>query len=131
MSLGAAVAQSSSSAISIRQDFEMSSSVTVPAKGGIEFNAQINGQGPFRLLFDTGASVNVLSSTTAQLLGLQVEGDPIQIAAAGGYAIVRRARVDMLQIAGLILHDQTFYVMALPWGQRSDLAGAMGYELLS
>jgi hypothetical protein len=131
MSLGAGVAQSSSSAAPIRQDFEMPSSIMVPAKDGVEFNAQINGRGPFTLLFDTGSGVNILSAETAQLLGLQVEGDPLQVAAAGGYATVRRARVETLQIAGLVLHNQTFYVMALPWEHRSNLAGAVGYELWS
>jgi predicted aspartyl protease len=108
-----------------------SGTVTVPATGGVEFSAQINGRGPFKLIFDTGAGVNILSATTAKQLGLHVEGDPLQVAGVGGYATVRRARVNTLRIGSLVLHDQTFYVMALPWEHRSGLAGAVGHELLS
>jgi Aspartyl protease/PDZ domain len=107
-----------------------SGTVKVPAKGGVEFNAQVNGEGPFTLIFDTGAGVNVLSTTVAKHLGLQIEEEPLQLAGAGGFATVRRAHIDTLQIGNLMLHDQTFYVMSLPWEHSTGPAGAVGYELL-
>jgi Aspartyl protease/PDZ domain len=132
MTLRIGFAQVHPCAVPVRKDFEMppSGTVTVPAKGGVEFNAQVNGKGPFALIFDTGAGVNVLSTTAAKHLGLQVEGDPVQLSGAGGFTTARRAHVDTLQIDGLVLHDQTFYVMSLPWEPRGGPVGAVGYELL-
>jgi len=38
--------------------------VTVPAEGGLIFQMKVNGQGPYRTVFDTGA-VNVMSASFA------------------------------------------------------------------
>jgi predicted aspartyl protease len=46
-----------------------SGQVTVPAEGGLAFQMKVNGQGPFKTVFDTGA-VNVMGATFAQQLGL-------------------------------------------------------------
>ncbi len=114
------------------KDWELPSSgtVTVPAKNGVEFDAMIDGKGPFRLIFDSGAGVNVLSPAVAKQLGLRVGGDPLLLKGTGGSVLSRAVHVDTLRIGGLALHDQMFYVSPMPWGDRPGPVGAVGYELM-
>ncbi|MGI4830913.1 MAG: aspartyl protease family protein [Janthinobacterium lividum] len=49
-----------------------SGQVTVPAEGGLTFQMKVNGKGPFKTVFDTGA-VNIISANFAAQLGLRVE----------------------------------------------------------
>ena len=42
--------------------------VSVPAEGGLIFEATINGKGPFKAVFDTG-SVNILSANSGPQAG--------------------------------------------------------------
>ena len=56
-----------------------SGQVTVPAEGGLTFQMKVNGQGPFKTVFDTGG-VNLISANFAAQLGLQV-GEKAQLAA--------------------------------------------------
>lgn len=114
-------------------DFEMPASgmVVVPAKGGVEFDAMFNGQGPFRLIFDSGASMNVVSPAVAKQLGLRPEGPVIQATGAGSSSVpTQSANVAQVRIGDLVLHDQTFVVLPLPWGDRPGPVGAVGYELM-
>lgn len=117
--------------IPFRKDYQMppSGEVTVPAEGGLIFEARINGQGPFKALFDTG-SVNFTSARFAHQLGLKLTTGEVTFGTSSLATIqVRKAHVDTLQIGDLTVHDQTFYVADLP-----DDGGvphlAVGYELL-
>jgi hypothetical protein len=108
-----------------------SGKVVVSAKGGVEFDALINGKGPFRLIFDSGAGVNALNPTIARQLGLRVEGPSQIILGAGSGSLTEQAaNVALVRIGDLALHDQKFYIMPMPWGDRSGPAGAVGYELM-
>lgn len=49
-------------------------------EGGLVLMMKINGQGPFRTVFDTGA-VNVVSTTFAKLLGFKAEEAPVHFGA--------------------------------------------------
>lgn len=114
-------------------DFEMPASgeVVVPAKGGVEFDAMLNGQGPFRFIFDSGASMNVLTPAVAQQLGLHPEGPVIQAAGAGSDSIPTQiTRVDQVRIGDLVLHDQAFLILPMPWGDHPGPVAAVGYELM-
>ena len=108
-----------------------SGKVVVSARGGVEFDAMINGKGPFRLIFDSGAGVNTLNPTIAKKLGLRVDG-PSQIILGAGSSSLREqaANVALLRIGDLALHDQKFYIMAMPWDDRSGPVGVVGYELM-
>ncbi len=108
-----------------------SGTVIVPAQGGVEFDAYLNGQGPYRLILDSGAGVNILSPAVASQLHLQVEGDPLGLAGAGGPAQAKAARLDSLRIGSLEARGQWFYVLPMPWGDKPGPVGAVGYELLS
>jgi hypothetical protein len=102
--------------------------VTVAAEGGLIFQAKINGQGPFKLLFDTGSS-NLLNASFARHLGLPLEGN-VKIGAGGGTLEGQTAHVDTLQIGDLVLRSQTFYVIDVPWDPSDPQVGAIGYEVM-
>jgi predicted aspartyl protease len=114
-------------------DFELpaSGTVMVPAKGGVEFDALLNGQGPFRLIFDSGASANALSPAVAKQLGLRTEGPVIQATGAGSGSIATQAaNVAQVRIGDLVLHDQTFLIVPLPWQDRPGPVGEVSYEMM-
>ena len=113
-----------------QNDYTMPASgvVTVAAEGGHIFQAKINGQGPFKLLFDTGSS-NLLSASFARHLGLPLEGN-VKIGAGGGTLEGQTAHVDTLQIGDLVLRNQTFYVIDVPWDPSDPQVGAIGYEVM-
>jgi hypothetical protein len=122
-------------AIAFRKDYTMppSGEVTVPAEGGLIFQAKINGKGPFKALFDTGA-VNFMSAKFAHRLGLKLDTEGIKFGTSSPATMqVHKARVDTLQIGDLVLHDQTFYVSGLPDDGSSEGGSpefVVGYELL-
>jgi hypothetical protein len=114
-------------------DFEMPASgkVVVSAKGGVEFDAMLNGQGPFRLIFDSGASMNVLSPAVAKQIGLRPEGPVIQATGAGSSSTATQAaNVGQVRIGELVLHNQAFLILPMPWVGRPGPVGAVGYELM-
>lgn len=74
---------------------------------------KVNGQGPFRTIFDTGA-VNVISANFAKQLGLKVEEKATDFGAIGGAIKARTVHVDTLTIDDLIVKDQLFYVLDIP-----------------
>jgi len=72
---------------------ELRTEGTVLVEGGLVLMMKINGQGPFRTVFDTGA-VNVVSTTFAKLLGFKAEEAPVHFGAIGGVITVHTAHVD-------------------------------------
>ncbi len=111
-------------------DYTMPSSgqVTVPAEGGLTFDMKINGQGPFRTVFDTGG-VNVVSATLAKRLGLKAEQGPVSFGAIGGAVTVHTAHVDTMNIGDLVVRDQTFYVLDIPQ-DSGEPTMIVGWELM-
>ncbi len=105
-----------------------SGQVSVRADGGLIFPMKINGQGPFRTVFDTGA-VNVVSVSFAKRLGLKVEEAPVQFGAIGGSITVHTAHVDTLTIGDLVVRDQRFYVLDIP-SASGDPEMLVGWELM-
>jgi len=110
------------------------SAVATPVEihsGHVYVDAFINDQGPFHLLFDTGA-VNVLTPGAAQRLGLKVNTN-VSASGTGGVQAGGSARVKAVRLAGLSLTDQTFYVLDLPSGTADDGAvdGLIGWEWLN
>jgi len=87
--------------------------VTVPAEGGLIFQMKVNGQGPYRTVFDTGA-VNVMSASFAKQLGLTIDEKPIDFGAIGGGVKARTVHVEKLTVGGLNIGNQTFYVLDIP-----------------
>jgi Aspartyl protease/PDZ domain len=117
--------------IPFRKDYQMppSGQVSVPAEGGLIFQATIDEKGPFEAVFDTG-SVNILSANLARKLGLKIDTRGVEFGTSSPANVqVHKTHVDTLQIGDLLVRDQTFYVLDLP----DDSGGpsfAVGYELL-
>jgi hypothetical protein len=118
-------------AIPFRKDYQMppSGEVSVPAEGGLIFQATIDGKEPFKAVFDTG-SVNVISANMARKLGLKLDAQELQFGTSSPANVqVHKTRVDTLQIGDLLVRDQTFYVIDLP-DDNGGPSFVVGYELL-
>ena len=118
-------------AIPFRKDYQMTPSgeISVSAEGGLIFQATINGKGPFKAVFDTG-SVNILSANLARKLGLTLDTQGVEFSTSSPANVqVHKTHVDTLQIGGLLVRDQTFYVIDLP-DENGAPSFAVGYELL-
>ena len=102
--------------------------VTVPADGGLIFQMKINGLGPYRAVFDTGA-VNLISATFAQQLGLKIDEKSTDFGAIGGSVKARTVYVDTLTIGELNIKNQTFYVLDIP-SDAGTPQMAVGWEFM-
>jgi predicted aspartyl protease len=91
-------------ATSVEVPFELSSS-------HIYVDVEINGQGPFHFIFDTGA-VNMLTPQAAQRLGLTVSGN-VEATGTGGRQDAGKTEVKSVAVGGVALRDQGFYVVEL------------------
>jgi predicted aspartyl protease len=101
---------------------------TVPAINGVELKAQINGQGPFDAILDTGAG-NLMTASLARRLGLKL-GGAVTIVAAGGNVSAQGVEVATVKIGDLTMVDQWFTVVDLPY--RKDEEGIfVGGDLVS
>jgi hypothetical protein len=115
LSIVAPISAQNTSAAADHFSYVMPSSrqVTVAAEGGLIFQMKVNGQGPFRTIFDTGA-VNVISADFTKQLGLKVEEKAISFGAIGGSIKARTVHIDTLTIGDLTINNQTFYVLDIP-----------------
>ena len=98
--------------------------------GHLFIRVQINGKGPYRMLFDSG-SLNVLMPDVARKLDLK-----IMTPAAAGAAGVGVVGTERLDIGGLVLTGQSFATVDLNAILRriegiDDIAGVIGHELLN
>lgn len=108
---------------------------TVPIEydGFVVISAMINGKGPFGFILDTGGH-DILSVEAAKALGLKTVGAGESGGAGAGTVSEQYTRVERVDIGGVMLRDQSFFVDALQFdtverGSRPPLAGIMGVEL--
>ena len=115
-----------------RRDFHFNNSsnqTTVPLTEQSVFKATINGKGPFKFFFDTGAGVNILNPDVIAQLGLAPTGDAEQLhGISGGKLDAKSYRADELRIGDLTLTGETFYNIPMP---VPGVVGAVGYQLMS
>lgn len=111
-------------------------SVEVPfelANGHMYVQVRIDGKGPFRMLFDTGA-INVIVPEAAQSLGLKPEGALPATGTGEAKEDVGLVRVSSLEIGGIKLNDPLFAVVGLRNYARRiegvEMDGLVGYEIL-
>ena len=103
--------------------------------GQLIVNVNINGQGPFPMMFDTG-SVEAVTPKTATALGLSVEGAGT-VRGSGERAVsVALTRLQTLRLGGAELSDIALPVIPLPQfimdrGNRAPLAGLIGFGVLN
>ena len=97
----------------------------------IVLSVKINGR-ECRMLLDSGAP-NVISPSAAAVLGLDAEGKFSGWGAGKRQVSGGETTVSRLRIGNVILHDQTFHVIALPYAFihafNPVIDGVIGYEV--
>src|ERR1700736_2244027 len=96
--------------------------------GRILAPVMINGQGPFRLIVDTGASYSSISPQLAQTLGLVPSADsPFLVNGITGSAVVPSVPIDSLQAGDLSFRSIRLPVIWAPvMGGADGILGAAG-----
>lgn len=116
-------------------EFDASQPRLIPFKliaNWIVLSVKINGR-ECRMLLDSGAP-NVISTSAAANQGLNAKGKYAGWGAGKREVIGGETTVARLRIGNVVLHDQTFHVIDLPYafshGFSPSIEGVIGYELL-
>lgn len=89
----------------------------------------INGQGPFRLVLDTGASRSVVTAGVASSLGIALDQSaPVMLRGVTGSAEVPTIRVDSLTMGDLTLRPATLPIVVDPLGGAEGILGTEGLK---
>lgn len=99
----------------------------------IFLEAEINGQSPFSMIFDTGGA-NIVTPRVAKALGLAF-GDSAETGGAGGGTLTSWAtKVDSVACHGVVMRDIAFTILPLDTIRNAigfeRLDGLFGHELL-
>jgi predicted aspartyl protease len=86
----------------------------------------INGQGPFRLVLDTGASRSAIVPRVAEALKLPIAVDSVQLRGVTGSAVASSITVDTLEVGDLILQGAKMPIVADVFGGADGVLGAEG-----
>lgn len=87
----------------------------------------INGQGPFRMVLDTGASDSAITAPVAEALGLVPEtSHVVLVQGVAGSAIVPTVRVDSLSVGDLDVAAATLPIVADALGGAEGVLGTAG-----
>lgn len=87
----------------------------------------INGQGPFRLVLDTGASNSAIISKVADALGIPLEGSAaVRVMGVTGSAVVSAIAVDRLEVGDLLIDGTVLPVVADVFGGAEGVLGSEG-----
>jgi len=88
----------------------------------------INGEGPYRLVLDTGASRPAVTRAVADELGLPLKIDSVRLRGATGSAVVSAVRVNTLEIGELLIENTTMPIVADAFGGAQGVLGGAGLE---
>jgi predicted aspartyl protease len=88
----------------------------------------INGQGPYRLVLDTGASRPAVTRAVADELGLPLKIDSVRLRGATGSAVVSAVKVNTLEIGELLIENTTVPIVADAFGGAQGVLGGAGLE---
>jgi hypothetical protein len=103
--------------------------------GQVIINVTINGQGPFPMMFDSGAE-EAVTPETASALGLEMEGGGTVRGSGEGVVPVTVTNIKSLRVGDAELSDLRLPVLPLPRfytdrGTRPPVAGLVGHDLLA
>jgi predicted aspartyl protease len=91
----------------------------------------IGDKGPFRFLFDTGATTTVIDRSLARSLGLQVTGTLAAVSTTGAVS-VEESIVGEMRAGKIILHHSPVLIAALPrFPSHGDLDGILGMSFFA
>jgi predicted aspartyl protease len=85
----------------------------------------INGQGPFRLVLDTGANRSAVIQSLATRIGA-TESSAVRLLGATGTAVVPTIRVESIEVGDLLLGDSKMAVVEDVFGGAEGVLGADG-----
>jgi predicted aspartyl protease len=130
--------------VALREDTAMTTATLSPRSAKVKFRlaggtqplillpVQVNGEGPFEFILDTGAGTSLLSSDLRQKLGIKILGSK-EGQSAGGAVSVSLAKVRSLAVASAKLDNVDMGLVDLSHigktvGARID--GDLGYNFL-
>jgi predicted aspartyl protease len=96
--------------------------------GRIWAPVMINGQGPYRLVLDTGASRPAVTRAVVDELGLPIRPDAVRLQGATGSAVVSAVSVKTLEIGELLIENTTMPIVADAFGGAQGVLGGAGLE---
>jgi hypothetical protein len=86
----------------------------------------INGQGPYRLVLDTGASRSAITARVAERLGVPIDPDAVQLRGVTGTSIVSAVKVDTLEFGELRVDGTRLPIVADAFGGAEGVLGGEG-----
>jgi hypothetical protein len=86
----------------------------------------INGQGPYRLVLDTGASRSAVTRAVAEELRVPIRRDAVKLRGATGSATVDAVRVDTLEVGDLLIDGTTLPIVGDAFGGAQGVLGGEG-----
>lgn len=86
----------------------------------------VNGQGPYRLVLDTGASRSAFVQRVVDEVGLPVRPDAVRLRGVTGSAIVPAVKVETLQFGELTIENSTVPIVADAFGGADGVLGGEG-----
>jgi len=86
----------------------------------------IDGEGPFRLVLDTGASTSAVTRRVVDRLGLPIDEDSIRLRGVTGTAIVPSVKVSSLEIGDLLVAGARLPIVADAFGGAEGVLGTEG-----
>lgn len=86
----------------------------------------INGRGPFRLVFDTGANRSAVIHSLAGRIGAPLESNSVRLLGVTGASVVPTIQVDSIEVGDLWLGDRKLAVVQDVFGGAEGVLGADG-----
>lgn len=86
----------------------------------------INGEGPYRLVLDTGASHSAVTPRVAADLEVPVYVDLVRLRGVTGSAIASAIKADTIEVGDLMAEDVTMPIVADAFGGAQGVLGAEG-----
>lgn len=97
--------------------------------GRIAAPVMINGQGPFRLILDTGATQSVITKRVADQLGLVLTPESrLMLHGVTGSLAVPAVRIDSLETGDLVQRDLKVAVLGSVMGGADGILGVQGFD---
>ena len=87
----------------------------------------INGQGPYRLVLDTGASRSALVQRVVDDLGVPVERDAVRLRGVTGTAIASAVRLERMEFGELEVRNTRVPIVADAFGGADGVLGGDGF----
>jgi predicted aspartyl protease len=88
----------------------------------------INGEGPYRMVLDTGASRSAITERVVTRLKLPVYVDSVRLRGVTGTAIASSVRADTLEVGELLVENVTMPIVADAFGGADGVLGAEGLK---